>query len=135
MEIAMEVAKEKGAKRALALPVSAPFHCSMMQPAAEAMRVALEACVLLAPKVPVVANVTADYAQDPAQIKGLLVTQVTGMVRWVDSVLAMKENGVTRMVEIGHGNVLAGLIKRIAPEISVVNIGTPDDLDNYAKAA
>ena len=135
MEIAMEVAKEKGAKRALALPVSAPFHCSMMAPAAEAMKEALGRATLLAPKVPVVANVTADYAQDPAQIKGLLVTQVTGMVRWVDSVLAMKDNGVTRIIEIGHGNVLAGLIKRIAPEIAVINIGTPEDLDSYAKAA
>jgi [acyl-carrier-protein] S-malonyltransferase len=135
MEIAMEVAKEKGAKRALALPVSAPFHCSMMAPAAEKMKEALERATLLAPKVPVVANVTADYAQDPAQIKGLLVTQVTGMVRWVDSVLAMKDNGVTRIIEIGHGNVLAGLIKRIAPEIAVINIGTPEDLDSYAKAA
>ena len=135
MEIAIEVAKEKGAKRALALPVSAPFHCSMMAPAAQAMKEALERTTLLAPKVPVVANVTADYAQDPAQIKGLLVTQVTGMVRWVDSVLAMKDNGVTRIIEIGHGNVLAGLIKRIAPEIAVINIGTPEDLDSYAKAA
>lgn len=135
MEIAIEVAKEKGAKRALALPVSAPFHCSMMAPAAESMKEALGRATLLAPKVPVVANVTADYAQDPAQIKGLLVTQVTGMVRWVDSVLAMKDNGVTRIIEIGHGNVLAGLIKRIAPEIAVINIGTPEDLDSYAKAA
>ena len=135
MEIAMEVAKEKGAKRALALPVSAPFHCSMMAPAAEAMKEALAGATLLAPKIPVVANVTADYAQDPAQIKGLLVTQVTGMVRWVDSVLAMKDNGVTRIIEIGHGNVLAGLIKRIAPEITVINIGTPQDLESYSKAA
>ena len=107
----------------------------MMAPAAQAMKEALERTTLLAPKVPVVANVTADYAQDPAQIKGLLVTQVTGMVRWVDSVLAMKDNGVTRIIEIGHGNVLAGLIKRIAPEIAVINIGTPEDLDSYAKAA
>jgi [acyl-carrier-protein] S-malonyltransferase len=135
MEVAMEVAKEKGAKRALPLPVSAPFHCSMMQPAAQVMKEALETATLLAPKVPLVANVTADYAHDPLQIKGLLVQQVTGMVRWVDSVLAMQENGITRMVEIGHGNVLAGLIKRIAPEITVVNIGTPEDLDSFAKAA
>jgi len=95
----------------------------------------LAGATLLAPKIPVVANVTADYAQDPAQIKGLLVTQVTGMVRWVDSVLAMKDNGVTRIIEIGHGNVLAGLIKRIAPEITVINIGTPQDLESYSKAA
>jgi len=135
MEVAIEVAKEKGAKRALPLAVSAPFHCSLMAPAAEKMRAALETYTLLAPKVPIIANVTADYVHDATQIKGLLVQQVTGMVRWVDSVLAMKENGITRMVEIGHGNVLAGLIKRIAPEITVVNIGTPEDLDSFAKVA
>ena len=135
MEIAIEVAKEKGAKRALPLPVSAPFHCSLMAPAAEAMKRALAETVLLAPAVPLVANVTADYASDPAMIKQLLVSQVTGTVRWVDSILAMRDHGITRVIEIGHGNVLAGLIKRIAPELAVVNIGSPEDLDNYSKAA
>jgi [acyl-carrier-protein] S-malonyltransferase len=135
MEVAIDVAKERGAKRALPLPVSAPFHCSLMAPAAHAMRTALEATVIHAPAVPLVANVTAEYVKDASLIKELLVAQVTGTVRWVDSVLAMQANGVTRVIEVGHGNVLAGLIKRIAPEISVVNIATPQDLEAYSKAA
>ena len=135
MEIAIEVAKEKGAKRALPLAVSAPFHCSLMAPAALAMKEALASATLNAPKVPVVANVTAEFVSDPTQIKELLVAQVTGTVRWVDSVLAMKAHGIDRMIEIGHGNVLAGLVKRIAPEISVVNIASPADIDGYSKAA
>lgn len=135
MELAMEVAKEMGAKRALPLSVSAPFHCSLMQPAAEAMRAALADCALAAPAVPLIANVTADVVRDAAQIKTLLVQQVTGMVRWVDSIERMKALGVTRMIEVGHGNVLAGLIKRIAPEIAVVNIGSPADLDAFAAKA
>ena len=135
MEVAIEVAKEKGAKRALALPVSAPFHCSMMQPAADKMRDALAASQMHAPAVPVIANVTAERASDPAFIRDLLVQQVTGMVRWVDSVERMKQLGVTRVIELGHGNVLTGLIKRIAPEIATVNIAAPTDLDTYSKAA
>ena len=135
MEVAIEVAKEKGAKRALPLPVSAPFHCSMMQPAAEKMRAALAAIDLQAPAVPLIANVTAERASDPAFIRDLLVQQVTGMVRWVDSVERMKALGVTKVIEIGHGNVLTGLVKRIAPEIACVNIASPADLETYAKAA
>jgi [acyl-carrier-protein] S-malonyltransferase len=135
MEIAIEVAKEKGAKRALPLPVSAPFHCSMMQPAAEKMRAALAAIDLQAPCVPLIANVTAERASDPAFIRDLLVQQVTGMVRWVDSVERMKALGVTKVIEIGHGNVLTGLVKRIAPEIACVNIASPADLDTFSKAA
>lgn len=135
MEVAIEVAKEKGAKRALPLPVSAPFHCSMMAPAAEKMRAALAAIDLKSPAVPLIANVTAERAEDPAFIRDLLVQQVTGMVRWVDSVERMKQLGVTRVIEIGHGNVLTGLVKRIAPEIACVNIQSPADLETYSKAA
>lgn len=135
MEVAIEVAKEKGAKRALPLAVSAPFHCSLMAPAAKVMEQALAASDLKAPAVPLIANVTADVVTDAAHIKTLLVQQVTGMVRWVDSVERMKALGVTRILEIGHGNVLNGLIKRIAPEIPVVNIGNPTDLESYSKAA
>ncbi len=135
IEVAMQVAKEKGAKRALPLPVSAPFHCSMMAPAAMAMKEALANASISAPRVPVVANVVADYVDDPDVIRQLLVEQVTGMVRWVDSVLAMQARGITRVVEIGHGNVLAGLIKRIAPEIETVNIAAPKDLETFSKAA
>jgi [acyl-carrier-protein] S-malonyltransferase len=135
MEVAIEVAKEKGAKRALPLAVSAPFHCSLMAPAALVMQEALSACNLQAPLVPLIANVTAERVSDPAFIKELLVQQVTGMVRWVESVERMQHLGVTRILEIGHGNVLAGLIKRIAPEIAVVNISGPEDVESWAKAA
>lgn len=135
VELAMQLAKEKGAKRALPLPVSAPFHCSLMKPAAEKMREALAKAAIVSPAVPLVANVTAQAVTDQNQIRHLLVEQVTGMVRWVDSILYMQQQGITRMVEIGHGNVLAGLVKRIAPEITVVNFGTPEDLATLAKAA
>ena len=135
MEMAITVAKEKGAKRALPLAVSAPFHCSLMAPAAKVMEQALAQSNLKAPLVPIVANVTADYVLDAPTIQKLLVQQVTGMVRWVDSIEKMKATGVTRILEIGHGNVLNGLIKRIAPEIAVENIGTPADLDAFAAKA
>ncbi len=135
VERAMQLAKEAGAKRALALAVSAPFHCSLMKPAAEKMREALAAAKIAAPLVPVVANVTAQAVSDPNQIRHLLVEQVTGMVRWVDSILYMQQQGITRLVEIGHGQVLSGLVKRIAPDMKVQNIGAPEDLDALAKAA
>jgi [acyl-carrier-protein] S-malonyltransferase len=135
MELAIDVAKEKGAKRALPLTVSAPFHCSLMQPAAEKMREALAAARLLQPKVPVIANVTAEPVSDPAQIRELLVKQVTGMVRWVDSVKTLERLGVTRMIEIGHGNVLSGLIKRITPEMTLMNVGSVEDIAAVTKAA
>ncbi len=135
MEVAIEVAKEKGAKRALPLPVSAPFHCSLMAPAAKVMEQALASSNLTSPAIPLIANVTADAVRDAAVIKQLLVQQVTGMVRWVDSMERLKALGVTKIIEIGHGNVLAGLIKRITPEIPVVNIGTPEEIESYAKAA
>lgn len=135
MEVAIEVAKERGAKRALPLPVSAPFHCSMMGPAAQAMREALGEAAMQNPLVPLVANVTAEYVSDASVIRELLVAQVTGMVRWVDSVLAMQAAGVTRVIELGQGNVLSGLIKRIAPEIATVNIGTPQDFESFSNAA
>jgi [acyl-carrier-protein] S-malonyltransferase len=135
VERAMQLAKESGAKRALALAVSAPFHCSLMKPAAEKMREALAAAKIAAPLVPVVANVTAQAVSDPNQIRHLLVEQVTGMVRWVDSILYMQQQGISTLVEIGHGQVLSGLVKRIAPDIKVQNIGAPEDLDALAKAA
>ena len=135
MEMAIIVAKEKGAKRALPLAVSAPFHCSLMAPAAKVMEQALNESNLIAPKVPLIANVTADQVNDATTIKALLVQQVTSMVRWVDSIERMKALGVTRIIEIGHGNVLSGLIKRIAPAMVVVTIGTPEDLESYSKAA
>ena len=132
VERALEIAKEKGAKRAILLPVSAPFHCPLMQPAADAMAAALAGVTIGAPAVPVFANVTAAPAQDPAEICELLVRQVTGMVRWRESVLAMAEAGVTHFVEFG-GKVLGPMVKRIAPDASVTSVATPDDIDALVK--
>lgn len=135
IEVAMEVAKEKGAKRAVPLTVSAPFHCSLMQPAAEAMHKALGEAHVTAPKVPVVANISASAISDPAQIREALVKQVTGMVRWVDSITYLQKHGVSRIIEIGYGNVLTGLIKRIVPEMTLINVGSVEDIETYSKAA
>lgn len=125
---AVELATEKGAKRAVILPVSAPFHCTLMSPAAEAMREALAGTTINAPIVPVVANVTAEATSDPEAIRGLLVDQVTGMVRWRESVIYMKDQGVTEMLELGAGKVLAGLIRRIDKDINCQSIGTAEQV-------
>lgn len=135
VEQAMAIAKEKGAKRALLLNVSAPFHCSLMTPAAERMQEALAEAAIMAPKAPLIANVTAEPTSDPEAIRRQLVQQVTGMVRWVESVERMAVMNVTRALELGQGNVLAGLIKRIAPDIAVVSVGSPADIESYSKAA
>jgi [acyl-carrier-protein] S-malonyltransferase len=128
VERALEIAKARGAKRALLLPVSAPFHCALMQPAADAMAAALSGVTLLAPRVPLVANVRADAVTDPETIRALLVEQVTGSVRWRESVLWMESHGVTEAWEIGAGKALSGMIKRIAPGISTRAIGLPADV-------
>ncbi len=135
VERAMELAKLKGAKRALALPVSAPFHCSLMRPAAEAMAEALAATPISALKVPLVANVSATPLVDPEAVRASLVAQVTGAVRWRESVLYMSAHGVTRFVELGAGKVLAGLIKRIADGAIVASVGTPTDIAAFTAAA
>ncbi len=135
VERAMELAKLKGAKRALPLPVSAPFHCSLMRPAAEAMAEALAKATILTPKIPLVANVSACAVTDPAVIRDNLVAQVTGTVRWRESVLYMSAHGVTRFVELGAGKVLAGLIKRIADGAIASSVGTPADVAAYEGAA
>ena len=129
---AVEVAKEMGAKRAVPLPVSAPFHCPLMQPAAEAMRDALSYVVVKPPAVPVYANVTAQPEDDPDTIRNLLVEQVTGMVRWRESVAAMAEAGVAEFVELG-GKVLAPMVKRIAPDAQVTSIVTIEDIESLAR--
>ncbi len=134
VEKAIGLASERGAKRALLLPVSAPFHCPLMQPAADVMRDALAQVDAKAPIVPLVANVTADAVTDPARIKQLLVEQVTGMVRWRESVLYMAHNGVTDTVELGAGKVLAGLTKRIDSAVTGRSIGTPADIDAFINA-
>ncbi|RYD51637.1 MAG: [acyl-carrier-protein] S-malonyltransferase [Sphingomonadales bacterium] len=132
IERAIEIAKDHGAKRALLLPVSAPFHCPMMQPAADAMEKALANVAIQAPLLPVYANVTAAAVSDPDTIRTLLIEQVTGMVRWRESVLAMAQTGVTDFVELG-GKVLGGMVKRIAPDAEVTSVVTMDDIEALAK--
>ena len=133
VERALEVAKAKGAKRALLLPVSAPFHCALMRPAADAMAEALDRAEIAPPRVPLVANVTACATSDPAAIRELLVRQVTGMVRWRESVSWMKGAGVATLVECGAGKVLTGLAKRIEPDMAAVALNLPADIEAFAK--
>jgi [acyl-carrier-protein] S-malonyltransferase len=131
IERAIALSAERGVKRAMLLPVSAPFHCALMQPAAEAMRAALAQVSMQAPVVPVMANVGAAPLSDPEAIRASLVAQVTGTVRWRECVLAMAEAGVDRFVEAGSGKVLAGLVKRIAAGATTISIGTAEDIANY----
>jgi len=134
VERAVDVAKEKGAKRAMLLQVSAPFHCPMMAPAADVMADALAVVNIEAPIVPLIANVTAAPVEDPAEIRELLVEQVTGMVRWRESCMTMREKGVETLVEVGSGKVLSGLARRIDKELSAVNIGSPADVEAFLGA-
>lgn len=133
VERAIALARAKGVKRALPLPVSAPFHCALMAPAADAMAKALAAEPPRAPLVPVVANVTARPATDPVEIRDLLVQQVTATVRWRESVATMKDAGVDTVVELGAGKVLAGLVKRIDPELAASSVGTPAEIEAFLK--
>jgi len=130
---AIEVAKARKVKRAVLLPVSAPFHCSLMAPAADAMGEALERADVQAPVVPVIANVTAAKVTDPAEIRALLVRQVTGSVRWRESVEAMAAMGVTSVVELGAGKVLSGLVRRINGDLTTVSAGAPDEIEALLK--
>lgn len=134
VERAVEIAKTKGAKRALRLPVSAPFHCVLMAPAADAMAGALAETRMHAPIVPLIANVTAAEVVEIGEIRRLLVEQVTGMVRWRECVQKMKSEGVDTMVEVGAGKVLAGLAKRIDRDIVAVNVGTSGDVEAFLKS-
>lgn len=133
VERAVEIAKEKGARRAVMLPVSAPFHCSMLSPAADVMEQALDETEIAAPSPTLVANVTASGVQDPPIIRRQLVEQVTGMVRWRESVLYMKEQGVDTLVELGTGNVLTGLTRRIDRELTGRSVQSPDDIEALLK--
>lgn len=128
VERAVEIAKEKGAKRALLLPVSAPFHCTLMEPAAEAMAEALDGVEIRKPVVPLVANVIAQSVQEPAEIRALLIEQVMGSVRWRESVSWMAGQGVTEMWEIGAGKALSGMIKRIDRSVATRAVGAPEDV-------
>ncbi len=130
---AMTIAAERGFKRSVKLPVSAPFHCPLMQPAADAMQAALAKITIKAPCVPVVANVTAEANSEVDSIRDLLVKQVTGAVRWRESVLYMKAHGVEQLVECGAGSVLAGLTKRIDKEVTALSLHTPEEIDNFLK--
>ena len=134
VERAVDIAKARGVKRAMMLPVSAPFHCALMQPAAQVMAEALSQVAVTPPRVPLVANVLAAPITDPAAIVQALVEQVTGTVRWRESVTVMAQAGVTAFYEIGSGKVLAGLIKRIAEGATASSIGTPDDVARFAAA-
>ncbi|GGJ23143.1 ACP S-malonyltransferase [Neoroseomonas lacus] len=133
VERAIEIAKAEGVKRAMLLPVSAPFHCALMAPAADAMAEALAKADLRAPIVPVVANVSAAKATDPVEIRDLLVKQVTGTVRWRECVIAMASMGCDHFVEVGAGKVLTGLMKRNAPDAKALAIGTPADVEAFLK--
>lgn len=128
---AIAIAAERGFKRSVKLPVSAPFHCSLMQPAADVMRKALAAVTVKAPVVPLIANVTAEAVSDAETIRDLLVRQVTGAVRWRESVLYMKDHGVQQLVECGAGTVLAGLAKRIDKEMFAVSMHTPEEIETF----
>ena len=131
VERAIDVAKELGAKRAMLLPVSAPFHCPLMQPAADAMAEALDKVTIAPPTVPVVCNVSAKGESDPDTIRRLLVEQVTAMVRWRESVLYLKDQEVTTLVELGAGKVLSGLARRIDRELSATAVGGPAEVEAF----
>lgn len=132
VERAVEIAKEKGAKRAMILPVSAPFHCSLMQPAADKMQQALAGVTFHSPKAPIVVNVLAQAVSSPALLRQHLVSQVTGTVRWRESIAFMAEHGVTNFYECGAGKVLSGLVKRITDTATGASIGTPEDINNFS---
>ncbi|HEX2117031.1 MAG TPA: ACP S-malonyltransferase [Alphaproteobacteria bacterium] len=133
VERAVEIAKAKGGRRAILLPVSAPFHCALMKPAADVMEEALAAVTIAPPRVPLVANVTAQAVSDPETVRKLLVQQVTGLVRWRESVLFLKQKEVATLVELGAGKVLTGLVRRIDPELAGVSIQGPADIEAFIK--
>ena len=129
----LETAPGRGARRCILLPVSAPFHCALMAPAAEAVAVALDGITVSGPAVPLIANVTAGPVEDPADIRRLLVEQVTGMVRWRESVLYMLGKGVDTLVEVGSGKVLTGLVRRIDRDLTGVAVTAPDEIEAFLK--
>jgi [acyl-carrier-protein] S-malonyltransferase len=134
VERAIAISKDRGIRRGMLLSVSAPFHCRLMAPAAEVMKKELAGVDLRRPLVPLIANVTAAAVEEPDEIRSLLVRQVTAMVRWRESVIAMRAGGIDTVVELGSGKVLAGLVKRIDPDISASSVGTPADVEAFAKA-
>lgn len=133
VERTLVLAKERGIRRAMLLPVSAPFHCALMAPAADTMKDVLGETSMAAPIVPLIANVTAERAMDPGEIRALLVQQVTGMVRWRECMLSAVELGVTSVVELGAGKVLSGLAKRINPDLAIASAGSPAEIEALLK--
>ena len=133
VERAIAIARAHGARRSIALPVSAPFHSPLMAPAAEVMAEALDRVVLGSPIVPLVANISATATQDPTRIRRGLVEQVTAMVRWRESMLFLEQKGVEELVEIGAGRVLTGLAKRIAPDLAARSVGTPEEVESLIR--
>jgi [acyl-carrier-protein] S-malonyltransferase len=133
VEKAAELATARGAKRAMMLPVSAPFHCPLMQPAADCMAEALDKTVIAAPAVPIMANVTAEPVSVPTTIRDLLVEQVTATVRWREGVMAMKQHGIGTLIELGTGKVLSGLVRRIDRDIEALSVETPADVETVLK--
>ncbi len=131
VERAVEIAKERGVRRAVLLPVSAPFHCSLLDPAADVMTYALATANITAPNPPVVANVTAQPVSDPDEIRNLLIEQVTSRVRWRECVLSMRDLGVKELCEVGAGKVLTGLARRIDRDLGARAIGTPVDIEDF----
>ena len=134
VERTIEAAKSKGCKRGMLLPVSAPFHCPLMQPAADAMKEALEKVTLSTPSIPLIANVLASELTNPADIRQRLVEQVTGLVRWRESVQYMKAQNVAALIECGSGKVLSGLVKRIDKDMTGQALNTPADIEAFLKA-
>ncbi|MDR3515483.1 MAG: ACP S-malonyltransferase [Azospirillaceae bacterium] len=134
IERALSIAAQRGAKRSVMLSVSAPFHCALMAPAAAVMEKALEEVTVAPPTVPLVANISASAVRDPVEIKRLLVEQVTGLVRWHESVLYLKAQGVDSLIELGAGKVLSGLTRRIDRDLKAVSLGTPTDIDAFLTA-
>ncbi len=132
IERAIDIAGEKGIRRAILLPVSAPFHCPLMEPAAKEMAEALAEVTIRAPAVPVIANVTASPTSDPEEIRSLLVEQITGAVRWRESVLKMKTLGVGTLIEAGAGKVLTGMVRRIDPDMTGISLQEPKDIEAFA---
>ncbi len=135
VERAIEIAKEKGARRGLLLPVSAPFHCPLMQPAADEMKDALGAVDIGPPCVPLISNITATETSDPEEIERLLIEQVTGVVRWRETVGYMTSVGVDHLLECGIGNVLTGLVRRISKGTAATSLHTPEDISAFLAAA
>lgn len=133
VERAVEIATERGARRAIMLPVSAPFHCALMAPAAEVMAEALAEVEMQSPSLTLIANVTAAPVVEPDSIRGFLVEQVTAMVRWRESVLRLKEEGVETLIELGTGKILSGLIRRIDRDLQVANAGAPEEIEALIK--